>query len=599
MISGDPYGLADSAHMLNGNRFPNPYFDIANTFLPRDIKKTFQWCEYIFFTNGIIRSATMRIAQYFVTEIKYLTEKNKNTDDIKDILEKKVNVKEFLISTGIDVLVYGNSFTAIYLPFKRYLTCGKCGLRMAAEKIDYVFNNFKFNGRCLKCEESVEFKPDDQRDKNPAHINFIRIDPKQIEINYDIYSGKSEYYWMIPQEIIAAIQNTQYVNKLLLNNIPLDILECIEKKQIYKINKEYIFHIKNPTIAGVSPQWGFPSYLTIMKNNYYTAVLKRANEAIALDFVVPFRTISPGQSSPNADPISMFSMKQFVSEMKQMVARHKQDPVDFQIAPFPLNYQAFGAEKKALDLTGEIKLSNEEQLHSLNYPAELFYNSLQVQAMPTALRLFENSWSHLVTGFNGLLQWITDNICSYLNKEQTKVELTKVSIADDIEKRQVLLQLAASQQLSMITALKSYGIDYKEEQKNLAYQNKVLNEIKTDMMADMRNEATMAESPGANLGQMPASSPFDIISQGSQLAQNLLSMPYEMRRSQLLSIKQQNPTLHAVTLQKMKEMRGASRTQMGYQAMAAQGMTGAMTGPGQMPPNGQPGMPISVPMPPR
>lgn len=574
--------------------FPNPFFDLASTFFPSDIKKTFGWCEYIYVTNGVVRSAIERIAQYFITEIASSSEDTEHTEKLAKWLKKN---KLFFLQVSIDALIYGNTFNVIYYPFKRMLHCKKCNNSIAATD-NYTFTNFKFFSKC-QCGYEGEFDVNDQFNKNIDDINFLRLDPKTIKINFDIFSGKSEYYWDIPKSVKEQITNNTTPNYLVINSIPYNILESIRDNKTFKFDKKAIFHFKRPSISGVSQQWGFPILLSILKLNYYNAILRRANEAISLDFIVPFRVLSPGQSN-SGDPFSMMSSEIFVTQMQEMIYQHRLDNAAFKISPIPLNYQAFGAEKKALDVSPEVKMNLDEMLDSLNFPAELYRNNLQYQAMPGALRLFENTWEFLIMGVNELLQWVVDSTCNFMNWDKEDYSFTRVSIADDMEKKQILMQLGSGQQISMATALKPFGIDFLEEQKKLAYQNKAMSEIQKDMQRDMMAEQKIAGPDGAPQGMGPVD-PTSIISQAQEIAMNMLQMPYESRRKYLHDIKTQNPTLHAVVMQKMKELRQQSRTEQGAENMAQAGMGGAqqvgdpnapgpqeMQGPQGPPQGGQP-----------
>ena len=64
--------------------------------------------------------------------------------------------------------------------------------------------------------------------------------------------------------------------------------------------------------------------------------------------------------------------------------------------------------------------------------------------------------------------------------------------------------------------------------------------------------------------------------QAEQVAMQMLGMPYEARKSQLLQLKKSDQTLHALVIQKMEEIRNQAKQQGGFQAL--QQMTGAQTG---------------------
>jgi hypothetical protein len=548
-----------------GGMFPDPFSDMASFHLPQDIRKTFRLCRKIYMSNGIVKSATDRVAQYFITDIQIKDEDNKNAEELKKLLRRQ---KSLYLQASIDSIVFGNSFVVVYLPFTRMLICPNCKVAFNSDKVDYRFSNYKFIINCPGCKRSGEATVNDHKEKNPELVNFIRIDPEQVSINYDIFSGKSEYYWDISQTSMKSVINAAVTNKLSINSMPIDIMEVIKKDQNFLFTPKKFHHFKNPSLAGVSSQWGFPPYLPIMKLDHYNAVLRRANEAIALDFITPFRVLSP-RATPAGDPMVMHSSDIFTSKMRDMVHRHRIDPCDTQIMPYPVEYQAFGAEAKALNVTPEIKDTSDEMLNSLNYPAELYRNNLQYQAMPSALRVFENTWEYLIEGANSLLQFTADHYCGFKGWKRMEVEFTKVKVADDMERKQIFMQLAAAQQISMMTALKPYDLDYAKEKRNVAYQAKIDQEIQQEMMRDMKEEAAMAP-PGEASAQL--SNPSDILGQATNLAMVLQPMPYEQRRVELNKISKMNPALHAVVLKKLEELRDQYKTEAGHQMMAQQGM---------------------------
>jgi len=560
--------------------FPHQFFDIASTYLPRDIQKTFTWCEYIYFNNGPVRSATERIAQYFITEIKTNQAKS-NSDNLIKILNK--NKKTFLLR-AVDTLVYGNSFAIVYLPFDRVLLCPKCGFEARAAKIEYLFQKYEFHTTC-KCGYRGRFNVEDRKNKNPEKINMVRIDPKTIVIDSSYFSGESEYYWKIPKEIIDQIgaSGSSGASHFILNSMPMNILDAIKENKNFLFNSDKIDHMKNLSIAGVSTDWGFPLYLNIIKLSFYNTILRRANETIALDFCVPFRVLSPGHTA-SGDPLQLYNMGAFVSEMENMIQKHRVDPATIQITPFPIQYQAFGSEKKAIDLTMEIEKNNMEMMEGLNFPMEMYKNTLTAQSFPSMLRLFENTWEHLVSGLNDSLQWYANHICDFMGWERIPVSFTKVTLADDIEKKQLLLQLASAQQVSWDNALKPYNVNFLEEQENIAKQNREMQKITEDMQKKIMEDQQISEQPQ---GGGP-SNPGDILAQASQIAQTFLTMPYEQRRVELMNLKQNYPLLHAAVSQVMDDIRSKSRSQSGQQAMMQSGLTGPMTNPqGQIMPPGQ------------
>lgn len=67
-----------------------------------------------------------------------------------------------------------------------------------------------------------------------------------------------------------------------------------------------------------------------------------------------------------------------------------------------------------------------------------------------------------------------------------------------------------------------------------------------------------------------------MMAQAEQVAMQMLGMPYEARKSELLKLKKSDEMLHAMVIQKMDEIRQQAKSQGGFQAL--QQMTGAQTG---------------------
>lgn len=86
----------------------------------------------------------------------------------------------------------------------------------------------------------------------------------------------------------------------------------------------------------------------------------------------------------------------------------------------------------------------------------------------------------------------------------------------------------------------------------------------------------MQPMPSATMGTQQGMTPQDLIQQADSLAQQLIPMPYELRRSELTKIKRSNETLHALVIQKINEIRQSAKTQGGFTAL--QQMTGAAAG---------------------
>lgn len=92
---------AESSGKNFGIKYPSPFFDLAQQFLPTDVHQLHQWCRYYFLTNPIIHAGVSKMAEYPVTPIIFET-----TDARHRLLyegvEEQLKLREFQVEVGLD-----------------------------------------------------------------------------------------------------------------------------------------------------------------------------------------------------------------------------------------------------------------------------------------------------------------------------------------------------------------------------------------------------------------------------------------------------------------------------------------------------------------
>jgi hypothetical protein len=283
--------------------------------------------------------------------------------------------------------------------------------------------------------------------------------------------------------------------------------------------------------------------------------------------------------------------------------------------------ELLGAEGQTLTPADLMDKATDEFLNAQGVPGELYRGTLQWQAMPVALRLFERTWVHLVYGYNGLLNWIMRKVSEIKLWEEVEGRLQPVTLADDLEKKQIQLQLAAGQQISRQTAWAPFGINFREEIRKMIQEEDFAQAEMSKAQERIQQKAQLQETmqagamgqqidpqtgqpmppagamppggappgavpPGAVTPPMPSAvagpqgslTPEDLMMQAESLAYQLLAMPAELRRSELSKIKKSNETLHALVIGKINDIRQNAQTQGGFAAL--QQMVGGAAGAG-------------------
>jgi hypothetical protein len=564
-----------------------------------------RWCELFWAHNGTYRMALERVCAYFLTKVEILDVADEIKKQYNEFLDDTLRVAAQLRMVGLDFLFYGNSFTSIFVPFRRYLRCKSCKLDRPIERMLYTFRGFKFYGQCPKCKCNGEFDVVDRRSMEQDRLRIIRWSPHQMEILFHPLSHDHRYLWRIPQDFKSQIQRGV---PFYLQYTPWEYIEAIQKDQLFGFNDGIVFHLKEDTLAGLHNRgWGIPRALSNFKQGFYIQVLKRYNEALAMDYIVPWRVVTPGRPGGpqgKVDPLLNANLGNFSSRVRGMIAEHRRDPLAMHSLPFPIEYQALGGEANQLAPHELITVALDELLNSCGVPADLYKGSLELKAMPPALRLFEATWPHLVAGFNNWINWLLENLSMVFNWERARGRMTPVTRADDMEARLVRLQLSAANKISDQTALAPFGIDVRDEIRRIFDEQRMLREeqqkIEKEEMQAQDMQRRLNETSAARQGMPPmaagggapgmpgggggggAMQPGDVLDQAEQMAQQLLAMPEGERRRQLNQLRQTDETLHAVVKQKLQNMRSQARS-VGQDQVIAQMAGGAPGGaPGGM-----------------
>lgn len=631
------------------DRFPDPFCDIASLSMPESIQAALRWCEFILNCNGTYRQAVDRVVSYFLTDIQILDTGNSDLsreekDKYLAFFDETLGIKNALHSVAMDYITYGNSFTSLLVPFKRYLSCKKCGLEMPLDKIydnpncKFKWDNFQFKASCISCGYVGEWNHIDRRTSDSDDLKIKRWNPHDIDILWDQYSDDIRYIWKIPEDYRALIRQGHLHQ---LQHVSWEVIQAIKNNQNLMFDRDVIFHLKEDALAGMRNRgWGISRVLANFRQAWYVQILQRYNEAVALDYVIPFRVITPaprGGEGASGDPVHMINLGNFTSRVQAMLRARRSDPARWNILPFPVNYQALGGDATQLAPKDLLDQGLDTLLKCIGMPVELYNGTLSMQAAPAALRVFEANWAHLPHNLNRFLSHIASKVAEVKSWEPANVALVRVTHADDLNRQMAKLQLMMGQQISKTTGLKSVGLDYEEENKRLLEEERIYAEEQTKMQKEMEQAQQMdalsqqasmlggVGNPGASAtgmapqqagttppaGTTPAApgappappappvdqflmqrqntpnvprTPEELQMQAQLIAQQLLSLPETQKDSQLIKLKKANPTMHALVSSIIDDIRQQARTEGGAILLAQQYGGGGASGQGPVPP---------------
>ena len=490
----------------------------------------------------------------------------------------------FVVGNGVLTSnCYGNSFWRIFFPFDRYLIDTRNGgyaeysLSMFGDDAEFDIRSLTYKvtdprdaakGSDKRKRVSLPFR--DRRSTDLSRIKLCPLDPRQIRLQHSWISKKTRVVYQFEAWFLSQIREGRLHQ---VNETPIDMLKAIQNDEDFLFDEDSVFHCKAPTISGISNNgWGIPEPILNYRSLHQLQVYRKIDESIGLDHMQPFRLFSPNLGGSIGDTTIYQHLGVWADNIGRLIGNRRKDPSKMHAFPFPVNYQEFGADGKSLSPKDLIEFQTNDMLDGMGYPAELFRGSLSVQQIPTALRLFENTFHFLHRNFDQFLSWVTRRTLDYLNREQIGVSLQLPSIANDLEERHIYLQLAAGGEISRGKAYSPFNIkDPVQEAKERMQEDIEIEREKQKIQADFQREQTQGSADQVIAGQMqgqPAggsggnTTPLDIMAQAEEQAAQLLQIESDGERSKMLrQIQASNPTLHAVVKQQMETMTGAAASQ--------------------------------------
>lgn len=601
----------DIQNLFLNKKFNDPFLLNSNLYIPNDFYTALEFALYLAIKNPLYTQAAKRTVSYFLTDVEFIgkTGDQKERDSLHEYLTEELDLFGALQQCGMEQLIFGNSFLRIHYPFDRFLVDRRDGYRLYAlntfgEDIHFNLKTMTYNVPDPKTlhlssdkRQRIDLEFIDRKVQDMSRIALRILNPMRMMLNMNFVSGRVEYIYQFEEFFKAAVKRGEPIHQI--NDTPIEMLKAIRDEEDFKFNPGTLLHFKEPFISGLSYNgWGIPNILLNYNTIHQVQVLRCINEAVGLDYMLPFRLISPNASpsSGGADVATATNLGRWTAAMGQLIAAKRKDPTALHTVPFPVTYQELGANGKALAPVDLIRAMNDEVLDGFGYPSELWHMTTQFQAVPTAIRLFEMTFLHLMRAFNQATKFIAKNIQDYLEQEPLGVRLSRPRVADDLERKHIYLQLASGNELSRATAWKAFNIDDPIEEKRRRLQEDIeIQKIEQKENQAFEREMTMGSAnqvveammqaqqapppaEGGGGGAPPAGAPpaaggpnlfmngqnvtpIELEGQAQEQAQQLLQMPTGERRKLMNQIRASNPVLYAVVQRKMEDMRqqGASQ----------------------------------------
>lgn len=445
-----------------GVKYPNPFFDGAHMYMPKSLKELFSWCRYYFLTNPLVNAVCYKMASYPITELQFDGDPSvvKKYDHLRD---KVLDWRQFLVEVGLDYQCYGNAFVSIHFPTIKFLYCKRCKKGAPARELrgKWRWRNMKFILSCPKCGAHEEAKQVDVLQRNPQGIKLIRWNPERIELDYTEETGETEYYYrMAPQTLNRiGLGKAEVVEKM-----PSIFIEAARQKLGLKFAPGQIFHLKRPTISGRDQGWGMPRILPVLKDSYYLQILKKGQEMIAREHIVPLRVIYPQAGSGSSDPYTSVPLASWKGKIEEELVRWRRDPNYIPVLPLPIGHQIIGGQGRAMVLHQEHRVWAEHIIAGMHCPQEFVFGGMSYSGTNLSMRNLENEFLNYRQDMGGLTDWVYDSLGAYMGWPRVNKKYRPFKMADDLQRVMLYFQLKQAGEISGHTLLSELGVNHGREQ---------------------------------------------------------------------------------------------------------------------------------------
>lgn len=483
--------------LTGGMNYPSPFFDLAHTWLPTTIKDLLRWCYYYFLTMPIINTVAFKLSEYPVTDLVIDHEDKEVKEKWFSFLTDQLQYKSFQVEFNLDYNVFGNALCSISFPFYKWLRCNSCGYREKAIKLkphwQYTGNAFRLS--CPKCHTTGEAQAKDFYVRNANGIKLIRWNVSDINIIYNQTNGKRLYFYNIPSNIRSDVVLGK---KDIICETPQSYLQAIKEQKGILFTEDNMFHMARGSVSGMSDLgWGIPIVLPVLKNAFYLQVMKKAQETILVENIVPLRILYPQAASGTSDPFVTIDLQTWKEHFSQEIARWRYDQNYIPIVPLPIGQQVVGGDGKAMLMTAEMQQEIENIVVGMGVPKEFIFGGASWAGTNISMRMVENMFIHNIGRHHSLLRWVIRQTANYMQWTPVRGRFKPFKMADDIQRAALEFQVNAAGKLSDTSFMSR--LDFDQEQENEIMEQEQASRINTFRkqqlaMAEIQGEAQLIQA---------------------------------------------------------------------------------------------------------
>ena len=467
---------------IPGVDYPHPFYDINKYYRVKNTQELFSLCDYMYENNPVINAVISKMTEYPITDIRISASKNVPFTD-RDIDDK---LRPFLLQLGYDYYTYGNAFGFVKLDFKNFIVCSNCGKRTAIDSLkgykdsdSLKVEQGKYIYKCETCgnivksnkiiSETVPFR-------NLKTLLLTRISPRSMHIDFNPTSGKTRYRYELPKTLRLKIKSGDLFT---LATTPALFIEAALKDRFVNIynNTNGFFHFKRESISSDLQAWGRPLVMAVLKAAYHYTILQRAQFTIASQMIIPMNILYARNLDGKLS--NTVSFNEIYRRIKNEIAKWKRSQAYLPFFPIPVDQITIGGQGKSLFLAPELESIAKTIMLGMHVPPEFITGGLQWSATSITIRMLENQFAR----FRTLLQNVLNNIANIIKyqilawgeNDKFSLRLEPLRMGDDMQRKQLMINLASNNVISKKTLLQELGldIDFKRERELISEEREL------------------------------------------------------------------------------------------------------------------------------
>jgi hypothetical protein len=508
-------GLNVAAQNSNNFRRPmlyaNPYFDMAQTYLPKQIKELFAFSRWTFYAHDIIRSIVRKASDYPITELIYnlptdtrIGEKYKKqaVQAWKHHLEYELEIREVMRGMLMDYWVYGNSFVLPIVLREFYYRCEGCSKTFTSDSDEIKLSPVSDNGKtirhkCETCGDARELIHESPKDAKIRSIKMLRLNPQFIDIEHNPLTGESTYYFTVPESVRRQITGGNADNRGFgdyIRYMPKRFLDAAITGEKIRFRKDRLYHFRSPELAEEDMGWGKPQIMSVFRAIHQMQIVRNAEEKILMEHLVPLRIIYPAAANGN-DPAEMIDLGAWQNQMQQWLAIWKRDQNMIPISGFPVGVANVGGDAKALLSTPQLQeFYKLAIINGCGMPREFIEGGLSFSASSMSLRMLHNDFQNQRIGMQKFIDFSIAIGMAAKGLPLIAATFSDLQFADDVQKTGQRISLAQGGVLSWTNVCANLGVDYLEQQE--------IRKRELAVQMDMKKMESRAQSQAASEGML-------------------------------------------------------------------------------------------------